>query len=77
MNDTKPRWRHPSEIAFANFDALPSDARVSVGTVAAVFDVSEPTVWRWTRKGLLPKPERRGGTTRWKVGEIKAKKAEV
>lgn len=69
-----PAWRHASEIAFENFSAIPDEARIRVGTVAAVLGVSIPTVWRWTRQGLLPKPERRGNTTRWMAGEIRHKR---
>ena len=60
-----------------NLDELPYSARVSAYAVAKHRGISEPTVWRWTRKGLLPQPERVGGTTRWIAGEIRSRKSEV
>jgi predicted DNA-binding transcriptional regulator AlpA len=58
--------------ALKNFDHLPSDAGVRAPTVAALYGVSEPTVWRWTRSGLLPAPIKRGGVTAWRVGDLRA-----
>lgn len=53
------------------FDDLPDSAYVSVHTVAELYSVSVPTVWRWARKCVIPKPERFCNTTRWKVGPLR------
>ena len=39
--------------------------------VAEILSVSEPTVWRWTQLGLLPKPRKIGlRTTVWEKGAL-------
>lgn len=57
--------------ALENFDRLPESASVRLPVVAALFGVSPVTVWRWSSDGRLPKPQRRGGTTSWNVGELR------
>lgn len=47
--------------------AFPSKA-----TLAAELDISESTVDEWVRRGLLPKPIRRGGAVRWCWAEVTA-----
>jgi predicted DNA-binding transcriptional regulator AlpA len=44
----------------ANFDALPDSAFVRLPVVCALFSISQPTAWRWVKKGLLPKPRKLG-----------------
>ena len=34
--------------------------------------VSTTTLWRYCRDGLVPKPIKLGGSTRWRVDEIEA-----
>jgi predicted DNA-binding transcriptional regulator AlpA len=56
-----------------NFDELPDAAFVRLPTVKALFNVSAPTVWRWSRNGFLPKPYKNGPrVTTWNVGELRA-----
>ncbi len=31
---------------------------------------SRATIWRWSKEGLIPKPYKIGGSTRWKLSEI-------
>jgi predicted DNA-binding transcriptional regulator AlpA len=65
---------HAREIAFT----LPTQTAeapklidyVSAATLAQLFDVSEATIWEWTRKGILPRPGKIGGVTRWKYTEV-------
>ncbi len=59
------------QSALNNFDQLPDSAEVSVRVIAARHSISNPTVWRWTIAGKLPQPIRRGGVTRWNVGELR------
>lgn len=47
--------------------AFPSKA-----TLAAELDISETTVDDWVKRGLLPKPIRRGGAVRWCWAEVAA-----
>lgn len=37
-----------------------------------LLQVSIPTFWRWAAKGLLPKPVKLGGLSRWPQSEILA-----
>ncbi|MBF4041895.1 transcriptional regulator [Burkholderia pseudomallei] len=53
------------------FAQLPDDARVDVQTVAALYGCSVATAWRRVRSGLIPSPERIGGTTRWRAGDLR------
>lgn len=39
--------------------------------LAARYNVSRSTIWRWRARGILPDPvELSPGTTRWKSGDI-------
>lgn len=63
----------PAELeTLQNFNILPDDAGVRVRVVAKVRGMSVPTVWRHTKKGLLPQPDKRGGVTTWNVGKLRA-----
>lgn len=53
------------------FDSLPDSGLVRLPTVAELFGVSAPTVWRWSRTGQLPKPVKIGGVTCWRVGDLR------
>ncbi|RDK01630.1 helix-turn-helix transcriptional regulator [Paraburkholderia lacunae] len=55
-----------------NFDSLPNAAAVDVHTVAALCGCSVATAWDRARRGVLPKPRKIGGSTRWNVGELRA-----
>lgn len=56
-----------------SFNDAPDTAKVRVGTVAALYGVSIPTVWRRARAsvGLIPAPHKIGGTTVWNVGDLR------
>lgn len=44
---------------------------LSVDQVAARFNVSKDTIWRWKRNGEFPAPIKLGGaTTRWRLCDI-------
>lgn len=68
MSKTSTTDIHP---ALAAFDQLPDIARVPIPVVAGLFGVSEMTVWRRVKSGLLPKPRKECGTVRWVVGELR------
>jgi predicted DNA-binding transcriptional regulator AlpA len=56
-----------------HFDDLPASAQVPARTLASLLDVSEVTIWRWSKIGKLPRPRKLGGnTTRFNVGEVRA-----
>lgn len=54
-----------------HFDDLPDSAYVGVRVVAGLRGQSVPTVWRHVKSGLLPKPEKIGGSARWRVGDLR------
>lgn len=61
-----------NDPALTKFDALPDSAFVQSATLAALFQTSGTTIWRWARDGRLPKPRKLGGnSTRWNVGEVR------
>lgn len=72
--DSKPA---PILAALQHFDKLPDSASARVPVVAALFSVSVPTIWRWSRDGKLPAPTKRGGVTLWSVGQLRQALAET
>lgn len=59
------------ERAFRNFDKLPDSAHVRVKVVGALFAISVRSVWRWSRDGRLPAPNRTSTVTGWNVGALR------
>ena len=51
--------------------ALPDTARVRLPTVLATFAISESTVTRWVRAGLLPAPTKLGNVISWRALDLK------
>ncbi len=49
-----------------------SKTLIGVKSVAELIDGSPSTVWRRVKDGLLPKPIKFGGMTRWSLAEIEA-----
>lgn len=39
---------------------------------SAELQISEPTFWRWVANGILPKPVKLGGMSRWPRSELLA-----
>ena len=68
---------HARDFAFTTPAQAVADARpiayVSADTLAQLLDVSETTIWDWTRKSVLPRPVKIGGSTRWKWSEVERK----
>ena len=62
---------HTATPDLKTFNDAPDTAKVRVNTVAALFGVSVPTIWRRARAGLVPAPHKIGGTTVWNVGDLK------
>jgi predicted DNA-binding transcriptional regulator AlpA len=54
-----------------HFESLPDCAIVRLPVVRELFGISGPTVWRWSKNGLLPSPIKMSGITGWQVGAIK------
>lgn len=54
------------------FSELPDDAMISIPTVAVLLDAGISTVWRRVKSGELPKTFKFGGSTRMRVGDIRA-----
>lgn len=45
---------------------------ITAQNVADLLSVHRATVWRWAKDGMIPKPIRIGGRTRWRLEEIEA-----
>ena len=43
------------------------DVLIPIEEVARRLGISHPTIWRHCRNGILPKPVRIGGATRWRA----------
>ena len=51
---------------------------LSVDQVAARFDVSKDSIWRWKRQGDFPAPVKLGGnTSRWRLADIEEWEAQL
>ena len=48
----------------------PNRELMSVKDVAICYGVAVNTVWVLTRKGIIPKPQKFGGSTRWSRRQI-------
>ena len=46
-----------------HFDDLPASAQVPARTLANLLDISEVTVWRWSKIGKRPRPRKLGSNT--------------
>lgn len=58
--------------ALRHFDELPDSANVRAPVVAALFDVSLATVWRYAKAGIIPPPQKISQrVTVWNVGELR------
>jgi predicted DNA-binding transcriptional regulator AlpA len=58
--------------SLAQFDDLPDSAHVRLPIVAALYGVSTPTIWRWSKAGSIPSAKKIGpNTTAWNVGELR------
>lgn len=63
----------PLPNALTQFDILPDTANVRQPVVEALFACSASTVWRWSKKGILPAPRKLAPrVTVWNVGELRA-----
>jgi predicted DNA-binding transcriptional regulator AlpA len=45
-------------------------AYLSVKSLANRYELSVPTIWRFLRDGLIPKPLKIGGSTRWLLDDL-------
>lgn len=45
-------------------------AYLSVKSLASRYELSVPTIWRFLRDGLIPKPVKIGGSTRWLLDDL-------
>lgn len=59
------------DAAVLNFDLLPDSAYVSVGTLAALLDVSDVTIRRRIADGFLPAPVGILGLQRYQVSMVR------
>lgn len=58
--------------ALSNFDQLPNSAYIRLPVLLGLFSVSEASIWRWVKKGAIPKPVKLSvRTSAWNVGEIR------
>ena len=58
--------------ALETFPFLPNEARVEIRVLCALFGRSRPSIWRDVAAGRLPAPVKVGGSTRWRVGDVRA-----
>ena len=49
---------------------------VRVADLARWLCVSRTTIWRWTRRGVLPAPVVIGGVRRWQLAAVEARLSE-
>ena len=71
MHTKHPRTTSGIPDALKHFDELPNSAFVRLPTVAMLFGCSKVTVWRRSKAGTLPAPNKLSGTTCWQVGSLR------
>jgi predicted DNA-binding transcriptional regulator AlpA len=49
-----------------------TDPLLSDREAAAVLGCARSSVWRWAAEGIIPKPLKIGGMSRWRHSEIEA-----
>lgn len=49
-----------------------TDKLISDLEAADLLSCSRSTVWRWAETGVLPKPLRIGGASRWRLSDLEA-----
>jgi predicted DNA-binding transcriptional regulator AlpA len=54
------------------FPSLPDAALVDIRVVSALLGRSRASIWRDVATGRLPAPIKLGGSTRWRVGGVRA-----
>lgn len=50
------------------FNSLPSDSHVKESMVLTLFGINPPTLQRWIKKGVIPRPHK---LSVWNVGELR------
>lgn len=65
-------FRVKQAIPLRDFDELPNAAVVDVRIVAALCGWNTGTVWRHVSEGNFPKPIKIGGSTRWRVSDLRS-----
>lgn len=50
--------------------ALENKRFVNIRELAALFNVSERTIYDWRKRGRLPKPVKKWGSPRWDMDEV-------
>jgi predicted DNA-binding transcriptional regulator AlpA len=58
--------------ALETFPLLPDEALIEIRTVSALLGRSKASIWRDVATGRLPAPVKVGGSTRWRVGGVRA-----
>lgn len=48
------------------------DRLLSDHEVAEMLSCARSTLWRWAAEGVVPKPIKIGGTSRWRMSDIEA-----
>lgn len=60
-----------TKVDLSGFESLPDSARASLHVVCALYSVSDETVRRRVKAGLIPAPIKEGGRNRWIVGDLR------
>lgn len=68
----RPKQSPDNLSALYGFDELPDSANVRIKVVMGLLSCSDPTVWRMSKNGRLPKPRKLSSrVTAWNVGELR------
>ena len=54
----------------ASDPSWPRQRLLSVKDVALLLGCGTSTIWRWARNGVLPRPLRIAGVSRWKIEDV-------
>jgi predicted DNA-binding transcriptional regulator AlpA len=69
--------KHRVDRALETFPLLPDEALIEIRTVSALLGRSKASIWHDVAAGRLVAPVKVGGSTRWRVGDVRAALARV
>jgi len=72
MTEHLSKSNNSSAPSTVGVERCASDPLYSDRTAAQVLGCGRSTLWRWAAEGVIPKPLKIGGVSRWKLSDLQA-----
>ena len=72
LKERRDNIKRRVDRALETFPLLPDEALIEIRTVSALLGRSKASIYRDVAIGRLPAPIKLGGSTRWRVGGVRA-----